>query len=140
MPVAATGYAHVRITVTDIVRSRKFYDDVFGFPVAYEVPAGADEATQQALGFLYGGLIYALPGGQLMGLRPVASAGDAFDPDRVGLDHVSLSVGSVEDLHAAVAVLAGLGIAHEEIKDVGPALILEFRDPDGVALELFAAK
>ncbi|MBC7373385.1 MAG: VOC family protein [Frankiales bacterium] len=140
MPVAATGYAHVRITVTDIVRSRKFYDDVFGFPVAYEVPAGADEATQQALGFLYGGLIYALPGGQLMGLRPVASDGDAFDPDRVGLDHVSLSVGSVEDLHAAVAVLAGLGIAHEEIKDLGTALILEFRDPDGVALELFAAK
>lgn len=140
MPVAATGYAHVRITVTDIARSRKFYDDVFGFPVAYEMPAGADEATQQALGFLYGGLIYALPGGQLMGLRPVASSGDAFDPDRVGLDHVSLSVASVEDLHAAVAVLDGLGISHEEIKDLGTALILEFRDPDGVALELFAAK
>lgn len=140
MPVAITGYAHVRITVTDIARSRRFYDDVFGFPVAYEVPEGADDATREALGFLFGGLIYALPGGQLLGLRPVASHGDAFDHDRVGLDHLALAVGSVDDLHAAVALLDELGVAHEDVKDLGTALILEFRDPDGVALELFAAK
>lgn len=139
MPVAVTGYAHVRITVTDIARSRRFYDDVFGFPVAFEVPEGADDATQQALGFLFGGVIYALPGGQLLGLRPVAKAGDAFDTDRVGLDHLSFSVGTPDDLHAAVGVLDELGVAHEEVKDLGAALILEFRDPDGVALELYAS-
>lgn len=140
MPVAITGYAHVRITVTDIARSRRFYDDVFGFPVAYEVPEGADDATREALGFLFGGLIYALPGGQLLGLRPVAAEGDAFDEDRVGLDHVAFSMGSTDDLQAAVAVLDELGIAHEDVKDLGAGLILELRDPDGVALELFAAK
>ena len=138
MPVAATGYAHVRITVTDIARSRKFYDDVFGFPVAFEVPDGADDATREALGFLFGGLIYRLPGGQLLGLRPVAEAGDAFSEDRVGLDHLALAVGGADELSAAVALLDGLGIAHEPVKDLGRAQILEFRDPDGVALELYA--
>ena len=138
MPVAATGYAHVRITVTDNVRSRKFYDDVFGFPVAFEVPDGADDATREALGFLFGGLIYQLPGGQLLGLRPVAADGDAFSEDRVGLDHLALAVSGPDELVAAAAVLDALGVAHEQIKDLGRAQILEFRDPDGVALELYA--
>lgn len=140
MPVAATGYAHVRVTVTDIARSRKFYDDVFGFPVAFEMPTDADESTKAQLGFLFGGVIYALPDGQLLGLRPVAQTGDVFDCDRVGLDHLSLSMASTEDLRAAVGVLDALGVTHAGVKDIGAGLVLEFRDPDGVALELFAAK
>lgn len=140
MPVPATGYAHVRLTVTDIAASRRFYDAVFGFPVAYEVPEDADDATREALGFLFGGVIYALPGGMLLGLRPVARPGDRFDEDRVGLDHLSLSLASPDDVAAAAAVLDDLGIAHAGVKDIGRAVLLEFRDPDGIALELFAAK
>ncbi len=134
MPVAVTGYAHVRLTVTDIAASRRFYESVLGLPVAYELPADADDGTRQALGFLFGGVIYALPGGQLLGLRPVASPGDRFDEDRVGLDHLSFAV---DDVEAAVAVLDGLGVAHEEVKDLGRARIVELRDPDGIALELY---
>lgn len=140
MPVAATGYAHVRLTVTDIAASRRFYDDVFGFPVAFEVPADADAATREQLAFVFGGVIYALPGGELLGLRPVASSGDRFDEDRVGLDHLSIALGSAQDLRDAVGVLDELGITHEDVKDLGAALVLEFRDPDGIALELYAAK
>jgi glyoxylase I family protein len=135
MPVAATGYAHVRLTVTDIAASRRFYESVFGFDVAYEVPADADAATREALGFLFGGVIYALPGGLLLGLRPVAAAGDRFDEDRVGLDHLSFAV---DDLDAAVAELDRLGVAHEQVKDLGVARLVELRDPDGIALELYA--
>lgn len=135
MTIAITGYQHVRLTVTDLPRSRAFYDALFGWPVAYEVPADADEATQQALGFLFGGLIYAIPGG-LLGLRPVAQ--DRFSEDRVGLDHLAFSVASRADLEAAVTVLDELGVAHEPVKDLGVLSILEFRDPDGIALELAA--
>lgn len=138
MPVSITGYGHVRLTVTDIARSRAFYDQVFGLPVAFEVPADADEATREALRFLYGGVIYAVPGGPLLGLRPVAPEGDRFSEDRVGLDHLSLTVASVGDLHDAAALLDGAGITHGGVKDIGRAFILEFRDPDGIALELFA--
>jgi catechol 2,3-dioxygenase-like lactoylglutathione lyase family enzyme len=53
--IAATGYAHIRLTVTDIARSRAFYDSVFAFPVAFEMPADADDATREALSFLYNG-------------------------------------------------------------------------------------
>ncbi len=135
--VPVTGFAHVRLTVGDLTRSRAFYDALFGWDVAFEVPEGADDATRQALGFLFGGIIYAFPGG-LFGLRPVAPGTDAFSADRVGLDHLSLTVASVADLHGAAARLDALGVDHEPVKDLGSGWILEFKDPDGIALELFA--
>ena len=135
--IAAQGYAHVRLTVTDIVRSRAFYDEVFGFNVAYELPADADDATKEALSFLFGGVIYHVGGG-LFGLRPVAPASDRFDENRVGLDHVSFALAGRADLDAAAAVLDGMGVAHGGVKDIGGACILEFRDPDNISLELFA--
>ncbi|GAC1443324.1 MAG: VOC family protein [Mycobacteriales bacterium] len=139
MTIATTGFAHVRLTVTDFARSRAFYDQLFGWDVAYEVPTDADDATRAALGFLFGGLIYSIPGG-LLGLRPVAPGGDAFSEDRVGLDHLSLSVGAKSDLEDAVSRLDALGVPHGEIKDLGGAWILELRDPDNIALELYALK
>lgn len=135
IPIAA--YAHVRLTVTDIARSRSFYDDVFGLPVAFEVPPDADEATKEQLSFLFGGVIYTL-GDSLLGLRPVAD--DAFDENRVGLDHLSFAVASRDDLDDAATTLDRLGVVHQGVKDIGAGWILEFRDPDNVALELFAPK
>ena len=136
-PVPVTGFSHVRLTVTDLARSRAFYDALFGWDVAYEVPEGADDATRQQLAFLFGGIIYSVPGG-LLGLRPVAPGTDAFSEDRVGLDHLSLGVAGLEQLEAAVAVLDALGVPHGPVKDLGAMSILEFRDPDGIALELTA--
>ena len=142
MPIPPpVGYSHIRLTVTDIARSRDFYDRVFGFTVAYEAPPeDADQATKDALGFLFGGVIYAFGDSNLLGLRPVAPGRDAFDEDRVGLDHLSFRLSKRADLDAAVAVLDDLGVAHEEPKDLGMMWILEFRDPDGVALEISAPK
>ena len=137
MAIPTRAYAHVRITVTDIARSRAFYDSVLGLPVLYEVPPDADEATREQLAFLYGGVIYQLGDG-LFGLRPVAT--DTFTEDRVGLDHVSFAVSSRDDLDAATALLDGLGVTHAGVKDIGAGYILEFRDPDNIALELFAPK
>ena len=139
MPVNASDYAHVRLTVTDIARSRAFYDAVFGFDVAFEAPPeDADDATKAQLAFLFGGVVYSFGGG-LLGLRPVAPVGDRHDEDRVGLDHVSFAVPSLADLEDAARVLDALGVAHGGVKDTGAGSILEFRDPDGVALELWAA-
>lgn len=137
MPIPTTAYAHVRLTVTDIERSRRFYDDVFGLPVAFELPADADEATREQLSFLFGGVIYQL-GESLLGLRPVSQ--DTFDEDKTGLDHVSFKVADQAALDAAASMLDGLGVDHEGVKDIGAGWILEFRDPDNIALELFAPK
>jgi glyoxylase I family protein len=137
MAIPTRAYAHVRLTVTDIERSRAFYDSVFGLPVAVELPPDAEEATREQLAFLFGGVIYSL-GDSLLGLRPVAT--DTFTENRVGLDHVSFAVDSRDDLDAAAALLDELGVTHAGVKDIGAGHVLEFRDPDNIALELFAPK
>jgi glyoxylase I family protein len=137
MPISTSSIAHVRLTVTDIERSRQFYESVFGWRVLIESPQNADDATREALSFLFGGVIYDL-GGALIGLRPVAT--DTFDEDRCGLDHLAFRVGSRAELEDAAKHLDSLGIAHAPIKDIGPSYILEFRDPDNIALELTAPK
>jgi glyoxylase I family protein len=137
MAINTSSIAHVRLTVTDIERSRQFYESVFGWQVLIEVPETADAATQEALSFLFGGVIYDL-GGTLIGLRPVAA--DTFHEDRCGLDHLAFRLANTDELDAAAAHLDDLGVEHEPIKDIGPAYILEFRDPDNIALELTAPR
>jgi glyoxylase I family protein len=137
MAITCSSIAHVRLTVTDIDKSRRFYDSVFGWPVALEVPPGADEATKSQLRFLFGGVIYNI-GNSLVGLRPVSE--DAFDEDRTGLDHLAFNVADKDELDTAAAHLDDLGISHDGVKDIGRSYILEFRDPDNIALELTARK
>ncbi|WP_445166458.1 VOC family protein [Mycolicibacterium sp. Dal123E01] len=137
MPITTSAVAHLRLTVTDIATSRRFYDSVFGWPVFAELPKNADDKTREQLSFLFGGVIYNI-GDNLIGLRPTGTG--AFDEDRVGLDHLSFSLPSLDDLEQAAAHLDELGIPHEPIKDVGVAYIMEFRDPDNIALELSVRK
>ena len=76
--------------------------------------------------------------GALIGLRPVGS--DRFDEDRTGLDHLAFRLTDKAELDAAADHLDALGIVHGPVKDVGPLYVLEFRDPDNIALELTAPK
>ena len=137
MAINTTSIAHIRLTVTDITRSREFYESVFDWPVNLELPEDADDATRERLGFLFGGVIYNV-GDCRVGLRPAAD--DRFDEDRTGLDHLAFRVGSRSELEEAATHLDGLGVAHEPIKDIGVMYILEFRDPDNIALEIVAPK
>ncbi len=143
MPIIdSPGYAHVRITVTDIATSKAFYDDVFGWPVAIDATDKAGEpGVKDSPEAYYGGCIYQTPSGALFGLRPVAPEGQRFDSAVVGLDHVSFQVGSRDDLVAARDALEGKGVPHGEVKDFTDSglAILSFSDPDGVHLELTAA-
>ncbi|OMC44996.1 glyoxalase [Mycobacterium sp. IS-2888] len=137
MGVNCSSIAHVRLTVSDIERSRRFYESVFDWPVLLEVPENADEATRDQLSFLFGGVIYDL-GGTLLGLRPVAT--DRFHEDRAGLDHIAFRLNTRAELDSAATHLDEIGVEHEPVKDIGPSYILEFRDPDNIALELTAPK
>ncbi len=121
---------HVRLTVTDADRARDFYTTVLGFRVVMELPSGY---------FLSNGAVGIGIG---PGPRPDrAQGGDRFDENRVGLDHLSFSVGSRDELDRAVRILDEHGVPHGEVQDVGPAFgiyILAFRDPDNIQLELTA--
>lgn len=137
--IDSSGFAHVRITVTDIARSKKFYDQVFGWPAAVDMSdlvgaPGVSESVEQ----FFGGTVYQTPQGTLFGLRPVG--GDTFDADRTGLDHVSFAVESREALVQAQAALDEAGISHGDIIDLTSAgmAILSFQDPDDINVELAA--
>ena len=137
--VTSSGFAHVRLTVTDIARSKAFYDQVFGWPAAIDASAHAGEpGVTDSPEQLYGGTIYQTPQGTLFGLRPVGSA--RFDPGHTGLDHVSFAVDSRDELERAAAALSEAGIEHGEINDLPDAgmAILSFQDPDDINLELTA--
>ena len=137
--VTSSGFAHVRLTVTDISRSKAFYDRVFGWPTAVDASDSVDEpGVRDSPEKFFGGAIYQTPQGTLFGLRPVGSTG--FDPDQTGLDHVSFAVASRAELDEAAAALTEVGIEHGEIKDMTDAgmAILSFQDPDDINIELTA--
>lgn len=137
--VDSTGFAHVRLTVTDIERSKAFYDQVFGWEVAVDGTEHAGEpGVEDAPEKFYGGVVYQTPQGTLFGLRPVGS--DAFDDSRTGLDHVSFAVDSRDVLVRAEQAFAEAGIEHGEIIDMADSglAILSFQDPDDINVELTA--
>ncbi|MCZ2830320.1 VOC family protein [Modestobacter sp. VKM Ac-2986] len=131
---------HVRLTVTDIGRSKGFYRSLLGLDPAIDTSDQAGEpGVSEDPARYYGGCVFDL-GDQLLGLRPVADAGDRFSSTRVGLDHLSLAVGSRDELVAAAARLDEAGVEHGEVTDLTDAglAILSLQDPDDINLELTA--
>jgi catechol 2,3-dioxygenase-like lactoylglutathione lyase family enzyme len=70
----------------------------------------------------------------------MAPAADRFDPDRVGLDHLSFGVASYHELEQASRLFDEHGVKHGTITRL-PSFgidVLSFEDPDGIQLELTA--
>lgn len=130
-PIAAGPVHHVRLTVSDVARSRAFYTEVLGFQHVTDLPSGV---------FLSNGAV-----GLGIGPSPApdrAPANDRFDEARIGLDHLSFQVANRDELERAVQLLDERGVPHGEITDLGQGFglyILAFRDPDNIQLELSAA-
>ncbi|KQS08273.1 VOC family protein [Curtobacterium sp. MCLR17_007] len=141
-PIARpTALAHVRVTVTDIARSKAFYQQLLGSDPVIDFSDQVDEpGIREDQARFYGGCVFQL-GDQVFGLRPVAPAGQRFDSTTVGLDHVSFVLGSVDELHEAATRLDAAGIEHGEVTELGDAgmTILSVQDPDDINLE-FAAR
>src|SRR5262249_45028942 len=130
---------HLRLTVTDLARSREFYTELLGFQVAVESPPPGDPAAEEAFKILFGGIVM-IRGNLLMGLRPMAPAGDRFDPDRVGLDHLSFGVASRAELVQDAALFDARGVPRGETPTLLSSAIdvLPSEHPDAMQLELTA--
>jgi catechol 2,3-dioxygenase-like lactoylglutathione lyase family enzyme len=131
------GIHHLRLTVTDIERSRKFYTDLLGFDVAVAAPESNDPKSDPSYPVLWGGVVMS-KGNYLLGLRPVAVKGDQFDENRVGLDHLSFSVESRVALNEAIKLLDERGVPRGEVRELTSfgICVVSFRDPDNIQLEL----
>ena len=128
---------HLRLTVTDIERSRDFYTKFLGFNVAAAAPDSDDPKSDPSYPVLWGGVVMAR-GNYLLGLRPVAATSDRFDEDRVGLDHLSFSVQTRAALNEAIRLLDENNVPHGEVRELASfgICVLPFRDPDNIQLEL----
>jgi glyoxylase I family protein len=133
------GIHHLRLTVTDVARSRDFYMRLLGFEVAADSPPAGTPEAEAAYPVLWGGTVL-VKGDLLLGLRPVAPAGDRFDEDRVGLDHLSFRVSDMAALEAARRLLDANGVPHGEVRELSAfgIAVLPFRDPDNIQVEVTA--
>ena len=127
--ITTSGVHHIRLIVTDPVRSRDFYTSLLNFTLAAELPPG-----------------FVLTNGNiLLGMtspwdESQAIPNDRFSPNRVGLDHLSFGVANRAELLKAAALFEERGVEHGDVRDLPPfgITILSFDDPDGIQCELTA--
>jgi glyoxylase I family protein len=130
---------HAALTVTDLERSIRWYEQLFGITYKMDTPHQggigkllADDAWQ---------LVIVLH-------RHDSNHGESFAESRTGLDHIGLMVPTRADLEAWQARLqehrviaasaADRPLTQSPIADEPYGSVLVFRDPDNIQLELFA--
>jgi lactoylglutathione lyase len=131
-------YNHTGQVVTDLERSKRFYQEVLGFRFWYEIsppdestaklcslepPLGVTASYLTLDGFVLELMHYSAPGA-----TAPFRARTMADP---GLTHLSISV---EDVPATAKKAVEYGGAIVEESDIGVAVFI--RDPDGQLLEL----
>jgi glyoxylase I family protein len=127
MPAAVTfaGVSHVAFTVTDLDASQRFYTEVLDFVVVMDMGYGRI-CVHPGTGFTLG-LI-----------RHEEAHGESFTELNTGLDHLGLVASSREELEAWQRRFDEHGVTYTPIRDMEMGYHLNFRDPDGIALELDA--
>jgi catechol 2,3-dioxygenase-like lactoylglutathione lyase family enzyme len=121
---------HVAVTVTDLAASEAWYTKVLGVAPVLNEDAG-----------LFRHVVY-IVGNTLFGLHgfPDLASTEPFNERRPGLDHIAFGVASRDELAEWAVRLDELGVVRSDIVDASYGSGLSFRDPDNIALELFAPR
>src|SRR2546428_6213330 len=124
--IKTPGVHHVTLRVADFRRSKQFYTETLGFPIALEQPD----------------LLIILAGNTAVGIRaPVGGTpkGDRFNPLRVGLDHLAIACQDEAELGRVAKALTQAGIEENGAeKDETPCKRdVAFKEPDRIALALY---
>ena len=124
---AITGLHHAALTVADLDRSTRWYQEVLGVEVVLREPLGRRAVVMR------------FPdSGPVLGLVEHADHhDDSFDPARIGLDTLAFTVGSRADLEAFAEQMTARGVEHSGVAEIPPGAVLNFKDPDRIALTLF---
>lgn len=120
---------HVAIICSDYNVSRRFYSELLGLPVLFEVYRAERRSWKCDLG---------VGGGQIELFSFPDPPARVSRPEARGLRHLAFAV---EDLDAAVARLVEAGVAVEPVR-VDPHTdrrFTFFEDPDALPLELYEA-
>lgn len=125
---SAQGIGHIMLTVTDVERSADFYNRLLD---GQTLVSTSDETGPLAV----------CAGPVLMvGFRThqATDEKDEFDPARVGLDHIGISVESRAELEGWRQRLDEQGVMHSAIVEDRFGAHLNAKDPDNIAIEFFA--
>lgn len=126
--VLQTG--HVGLNVSDLDRSKGFYQQVFGFDVM-------GESQEEGRRFVF------LSEGSTLVLTLWQQGEGRFEKQRPGLHHLSFQVATIEDVKRAEEKLRALNVPfiydgivpHTEGSQSAGVF---FEDPDGIRLEIYA--
>jgi catechol 2,3-dioxygenase-like lactoylglutathione lyase family enzyme len=127
-PIKVRKLGHVVFRVSDVERSTRFWTEIMGFVIS--------DRNERGMVFLRHGsdhhsiaLTAADPGEGLAGR------------ERIGFDHLAMEVGSVADLFEIRDFLRAhdVPIVYEGRRGAGCNPGIEFLDPDGYQLEVYAS-
>jgi catechol 2,3-dioxygenase-like lactoylglutathione lyase family enzyme len=124
--VTFTGIHHVKLPVSDLARSREWYERVLGYTVMLEFPD--DNGVVRGVGGR-------VPGTDvLVGLRQnaQAAAGNA------GFDPVGFAIADRAAAEAWVAHFDTVGVRHSEIRNATFGWVVDVYDPDGLTIRLYS--
>jgi glyoxylase I family protein len=127
MKLNANGLSHLGLRVTNLARAKRFYVDTLGCQLVRETDGG----------------ILVNVSGMLIALYETDSDSanyDRFNPFRVGLDHLALTVETpsiLEDLKRDLDAAKVRNNGIEEDPETHDKYI-SFYDPDGIAWELYS--
>lgn len=120
------GLNHIILTISDVARSRSFYQEVLGF-------APVDIAD--GFYFVSGGVAFFF----FPSKQPVPN--DRFNEFRIGLDHLSFTATSEQALQALADKLKALGLETQGVEQFYTGnKYVAFRDPDNIQLEYWLPK
>jgi glyoxylase I family protein len=126
--ITTTGIHRLVLRSSDLARSRRFYIEMLGFPLALEGP--------NIFLFLVGDTAV-----EVRGPEPLTTGQEAFNPFRAGLDRIALACTDEQELARVVTALSHAALAHTGIR-TDPALdrkYVAFEDPDRIGWELGCA-
>ena len=125
MPGEILGLHHVKVAVTDLERSRAWYERVFDLEPILEWPDSQGVVR---------GVRYRAKGGFALALREEPAIARAT----VGYDPFAILVKGRGDVESWASRLDGLGIAHSPVTAGALGWLLWFDDPDGLQLKIYS--
>lgn len=127
-PIRVKKLGHVVFTVSDVERTTKFWTEVMGFRVS--------DRNEMGMVFLRHGSDH-----HTIALFSAKGGGEVPKKGQLGFDHCALEVGSVAELFEIRDFLRskGVTIVYEGRRGPGCNPGIEFLDPDGFQIELYAS-
>lgn len=125
--MALSGVSHVGLTVSDLAASKEWYAKVLQWQPQFD---GEGNGTTFSSGQLPGGF-------QLVLRQHAEGTGQPFSERQPGLDHLSFAC-SRDDIDDLLVRLQEAGAVWSPVAEEPWGHLLNFRDPDNIALEFVA--